>query len=61
MGTGAVGTNGAHAQKVVASVRKPKQEIATAHQQLTVVQIVLLIDRVARHLECVTIQVAQVR
>ena len=61
MATGAVGTNGAHVQKLVVSVRKPKQEIATAHQQLTVVQIVLQMDQVARHLECVTIQVAQVR
>ena len=61
MATGAVGTNGAHAQKVVVSVRKIEQGFATAHCQLVLVQIARLMAQLTQQLECATIQAAQVR
>ena len=61
MPTGAVGGNGAHAQKVVVLVCKSEEGFATAHYKLTVAKIALLVGQVIQKLKCATIQVAQVR
>ena len=61
MATGVVGANGVHAQKVADLVRKHEQGFATAHCQLTVVQIARPKVQVTQKLECATTQAAQVR
>ena len=61
MATGAVGTNGVHAQKVADLVRKLEQGFATAHCQITVVQIARMMAQVTHPPKCATTQDAQVR
>lgn len=61
MATGVDGANGPRARNIVALVSKIELGIATAHLQLTMVKIVLLMAQVTQRVGSATRKVAQVR